>query len=377
MKVLYVLSLDDNFGAPRALMEMIQTLKKQYNITPVVLTPLKNKINDECDKLNIENYHILYGTSMYRKGDKLLNVLRYLLYKYGNIVSLRLIKNKINFDEIDFIHSNNSVIDFGYRLSKKYNKKHFWHLREFSDLDFNYYPFEKKYYSKMNESINIGISQTIIDAWKKKGLRNINLVYDGLDFSSIKTKKKYIKSEKIKMIFIGSICETKGQFNFIKTFSKIDRKVINNFELDIYGSGFKEYINRIKKYVKDNNLEDIINLKGYEKNIRNIIPNYDIGIVNSKCEAFGRVTIEYMSSGLLVLACSTGSNIELIKNKKTGLLFKRNDANSLEDALKLIINNNKLVKEISIEGRKYSTNKYSKEENAKNVYKLYLKEDNK
>ena len=192
MKVLYVLSLDDNFGAPRALMEMIQTLKKQYNITPVVLTPLKNKINDECDKLNIENYHILYGTSMYRKGDKLLNVLRYLLYKYGNIVSLRLIKNKINFDEIDFIHSNNSVIDFGYRLSKKYNKKHFWHLREFSDLDFNYYPFEKKYYSKMNDSINIGISQTIIDAWKKKGLRNINLVYDGLDFSSIKTKKKYI-----------------------------------------------------------------------------------------------------------------------------------------------------------------------------------------
>ena len=113
MKVLYVLSRDDKFGAPRALLEMVKTLKKNHNICPIILTPVNNDINKICNELGIENYSIMYGTAMKRKNEYFKNILRWIVYKYGNTFSIKKISKIIDFNNIDLIHSNNSVIDFG------------------------------------------------------------------------------------------------------------------------------------------------------------------------------------------------------------------------------------------------------------------------
>ena len=371
MKVLYVLSRDDKFGAPRALLEMIKTLKKNHNICPIILTPVNNDINKICNELGIENYSIMYGTAMKRKNEYFKNILRWIVYKYGNTFSIKKISKIIDFNNIDLIHSNNSVIDFGYKLSKKYNKKHIWHLREFADLDFNYYPFDKKYITYMNDSNNIAISNIIYDHWTNKKVKNITLVYDGIDIDDIKVKKKYNES-KIKFIFIGSLCETKGQLKFLNTILKLDKKIISNIEIHFFGTGEDSYIFQIKKLINENNLEKTIYLDGYTSNIRDIIKDYDIGIINSKSEAFGRVTVEYMASGLCVLASNTGANTEIINNNKTGIIFKYGDDSDIVKQITHIIQNRKEIKKIGINARKEVINKYTKEINARNIYKLYM-----
>ena len=370
MKVLYVLSRDDKFGAPRALLELVKTLKNNHNITPVILTPVNNDINKICNEIGIENYSIMYGTAMKRKGEFFRNIIRFFLYKYGNLFSIKKISKKINFNEIDLIHSNNSVIDFGYKLSKKYNKKHIWHFREFADLDFNYYPFDNKYISYMNDSNNIAISNVIYNHWTNKKVKNITLVYDGIDVDDIKVKTKY-KNSKIKFIFVGSLCETKGQLKFLNTFLKLDKDMLSNIEIHFFGGGEESYIKQIKKVISDNNLEKIVYLDGYASNIRDIIKNYDIGIINSKSEAFGRVTVEYMAAGLCVLASNTGANTEIINNKKTGLIFKYNDDTDMIKQITYIINHKNEIEKIGNSARKEVLSKYTKEINAKNVYKLY------
>lgn len=370
MKVLYVLSRDDKFGAPRALLELVKTLKNNHNITPVILTPVNNDINRICNEIGIENYSIMYGTAMKRKGEFFRNIIRFFLYKYGNLFSIKKISKKINFNEIDLIHSNNSVIDFGYKLSKKYNKKHIWHFREFADLDFNYYPFDNKYISYMNDSNNIAISNVIYNHWTNKKVKNITLVYDGIDVDDIKVKTKY-KNSKIKFIFVGSLCETKGQLKFLNTFLKLDKDMLSNIEIHFFGGGEESYIKQIKKVISDNNLEKIVYLDGYASNIRDIIKNYDIGIINSKSEAFGRVTVEYMAAGLCVLASNTGANTEIINNKKTGLIFKYNDDTDMIKQITYIINHKNEIEKIGNSARKEVLSKYTKEINAKNVYKLY------
>lgn len=370
MKVLYVLSRDDKFGAPRALLELVKTLKNNHNITPVILTPVNNDINKICNEIGIENYSIMYGTAMKRKGEFFRNIIRFFLYKYGNLFSIKKISKKINFNEIDLIHSNNSVIDFGYKLSKKYNKKHIWHFREFADLDFNYYPFDNKYISYMNDSNNIAISNVIYNHWTNKKVKNITLVYDGIDVDDIKVKTKY-KNSKIKFIFVGSLCETKGQLKFLNTFLKLDKDMLSNIEIHFFGGGEESYIKQIKKVISDNNLEKIVYLDGYASNIRDIIKNYDIGIINSKSEAFGRVTVEYMAAGLCVLASNTGANTEIINNKKTGLIFKYNDDTDMIKQITYIINHKNEIEKIGNNARKEVLSKYTKEINAKNVYKLY------
>lgn len=370
MRVLYVLSRDDKYGAPRALIEMVLTLKEKHNVEPIILTPAKNKINEQCDKLNIENYHIPYGTAMKIKKDYFNNILRWLLFKYGNIFSLRKISKKIDMNKIDLIHTNNSVIDFGYRLSKKHNIKHIFHIREFADLDFNYYPFDKNNIKYMNNSDNIAISKVINNHWEKKNVKNLNIIYDGIDLDTIEPKKKY-STGKIKFIFMGSLCEGKGQMDFLNAIVKLDKKTLSNIEIHFYGSGDNQYIQMISDFINKNSLKDAVYLKGYDSNIRCIIKEYDVGIINSRSEAFGRVTVEYMATGLCVLASNTGANTEIINDNKTGILFEYKNYDDICDKIKYIVNNNELIKKIGVAARKEVLKKYSKETNAANVYKLY------
>ena len=161
--------------------------------------------------------------------------------------------------------------------------------------------------------------------------------------------------------------------NFIEAVSNLDKKVLDNIEIHFVGSGEDKYVNDIKSFIENNDLKKYIYLDGYDSNIRDHIKEYDIGIINSKSEAFGRVTAEYMATGLCVLASNTGANVELIDDNKTGILFKYKDEKDICKKIEYISNNKNIIKEIGTKARKEVLSKYSKETNAKNVYELYKK----
>jgi glycosyltransferase involved in cell wall biosynthesis len=224
----------------------------------------------------------------------------------------------------------------------------------------------------MNNSYNIAISNVIKNHWNKKGVNNIELIYDGIDLETIKEKKNYIKS-KLKFIFIGSLCEGKGQLDFINSITKLDDEILNKIELHLFGSGDSKYISKIQNTIYKNNLSNVVFLDGYNENIRNEIKKFNIGIVNSKSEAFGRVTAEYMATGLCVLASNTGANQELIDNNKNGLIFEYKNYEDIRKKIMYLYNNQNLIKKYGISARKKINTNFSKEKNAENVYKLYMK----
>lgn len=63
------------------------------------------------------------------------------------------------------------------------------------------------------------------------------------------------------------------------------------------------------------------------------ITHADVGVTASDCEAFGRVTIEYMALGKAVIASNSGASPELVSNGKTGWLF---DAGSIDDLARVL-----------------------------------------
>ena len=129
---------------------------------------------------------------------------------------------------------------------------------------------------------------------------------------------------------------------------------------------YKILTDKIKKY----NLSNNFNFKGYQNNVNEVINKYDIAIMASKSEAFGRVTIEYMMANVAVIASDTGANIELINNKKNGLLYHYNDFQDLKNKIILLKNNKEFCRKIAQNGCKNSK-KYTSEINAKSIYKLY------
>ena len=325
MKVLYITNNDDKLGGAKALMEIVSEMKENNYVEPVVLTPKHNKVNEFCDNHNIENYSTKHHCFMFAKSNNKFKyfikyIPRFIKYKISNKIAMIEIKNKVDLTSIDCIHTNTSIVDIGALISRKYKIKHVWHIREFGKEDFNFVSYRRNYIDFMNENANklVVISNAVKKVWIEKGLKpeKVELIYDGIDVSDIKTREKKSDNKRMRILFSGAITENKGQKCLIEALSYIDEEILKNIEVDFLGKGTEQYEEELKNMVKEKKLDRNVNFLGYCSDLRERLQLYDVGVVCSKSEGFGRVTAEYMAAKLCVIASDTGANTELKQNKK-------------------------------------------------------------
>lgn len=381
MKILYIQDFGDIGGATNSLKELVKKMNNNYNIEPIIITSDYNSVNQYADENNYENYSIKHkqfivapSKNIFKKIIK--NYFPYILYIYNyifNLFALKKLEKKINFSEIDFVHTNVIRSQIGFIICKKYGIKHIVHLREFSDLDYNCKPLMKNYINYINKYSTqfIAISNVIKEHWIKKGLdeSKIKVIYNGVDI--IEKTKKIFSKDKIKMVFCGQICETKGQIQVIEALKLLDEDLLKKIRIDFYGTGEEKYINNLKNYIEKYKLESIISFKGFDKNVREKLQEYDIGFICSKSEAFGRVTVEYMMSRVLVIASDSGANKELITNEVNGLIYEYNNISKLKEniikAIEILDNR----KDIIDNAYNIANKKYTSDMNSKEIYKVY------
>lgn len=383
MKVLYICNRGETGGATKSLLNLVLQLSKM-GVEPYVLTPNKHGyVMNFCKKNNIKCFYIKYyeigyalNTSFLKKWIK---ILLYPFFWIMNVVfnqfQVAKIKQIIPIKEIDIIHTNVNRDNYGILLSKKYKIPNIMHLREFGTLDFECYYLRHNIYKYYNNSVDlfIAISKSIERFYIQKEIPNnkIITIYNGVDRDSI-ISKKYTKmiTDTFKIVMVGGISENKGQVQVVEALKLMSDRERKNIVVDFYGTGDNKYIIKLKEKIKKYNLNSNFCFKGYKKNINEIISKYDIAIMASKSEAFGRVTIEYMMANIAVIASNTGANPELIDNQKNGLLYNYNDYEDLKNKIVLLKNNKEMRKEIAENGCE-SSKKYTAEINASSIYNLY------
>lgn len=388
MKVLYIQSGDDKYGSPKSLMELVLSLKNRYDVEPIVLTQKEGKTNELCNQNNIKSYVIDFpaflivgGSNIYRK------IIKHVLYPYYWLkyrIKLSKAKKKIlsllENEKIDIVHTNINRIDIGNYYCSMKKIPHIMHIREFSKEDYNCMTLNPSYIDYLNKTTDkfVAISNAVKQNWTKKGLENnkIKTIYNGIDLSKYKTIPLRINenNDKIKIVFVGIVSETKGQIFLIKAIETLPDSIKNNIVVDFYGGGRKEYIKKLQRYVQKKGLSNIISFKGYCSDIPNILTDYDIGVVASRAEAFGRVTVEYMKAGLCVIASDTGANTEIVNDNENGLIFKYGDFNMLGNKIEYLIENKDTLRQIRETAYSLVDNKYSIDLCADNIFKLYKEE---
>jgi len=381
MKVLYIQDIGDKGGATNSLKEMVLNLSLNFNVTPVIITSDRNSVNEFADKNNFENYavnhrQLLVPASRKRLKNiikKLLKPFLYLLHHIYNLKAMKFLEKNIDFSTIDIIHTNVNRNDLGLMICKKYNIPHVMHIREFSDLDYQCIPLSRNYIKYMNTYTDrfIAISKVISEHWQKKGIdsNKIQVVYNGVIVPTEITKDT---NDKIKMIFSGQICNNKGQIQVLKALSNIKPNLLNKLQLDIFGDGDVEYINYLKKFVKSNGLEHVVNFRGFNSKLSDIISQYDIGFVCSKAEAFGRVTVEYMLSKVCVIASDTGANLEIIEDNVNGIIYHYDDIDDLSNKIINVANSKDLRTKLSMNAYIKSNERFTSTINVKNMYDMYI-----
>lgn len=139
------------------------------------------------------------------------------------------------------------------------------------------------------------------------------------------------KKRKNNFIFIGRLDENKDPLHLIKIFEKLKK---NGYflHLDIYGSGDLE--TNLKEYIKNQDLKEIVSLKGFTTNKR-IYENYTALLSASKNEGLPLTVLEAKRCGVPVIAFSWGdSTKEVITNGVNGFIVS-NDEDFMEKIILL------------------------------------------
>ena len=358
-------------GANLSMLQLLIELKK-LGCNVCVLLPDNGLL---CEKLKENNIQFVVSKFWLSLCDtsNLINRFKGFIKTIINILAyvLAYYRIKKRFGKVDIIHSNSTVIHIGDFFNFISGIPHVRHLREFGDLDYCLkYPYGSKLCMLlMNKCTdkNIAISESIINYYSQKGLHNIVLVYNGIPKNRIYER---VESDNINILCMGVISPQKNQVQLIDAIIPI----LNDYkDIKVYflGPDDSTYADNLKKYVRDNSLDNNIFFEGMQKDLSMYFKTALLGVVPSINEAFGRVTIEFMFNKIPVIASNKGCNLELILNNKTGILYDIENTEDLTKKIIEMITNKELRSRISYEAQSLALNNYTSEINAMNVLSVY------
>ena len=377
MNILFISSGSDNSGSAHSLVALAKILKEKYRLNVKVVIARKGPIEKQF-KNNSIDYYIIRHYTWIKSNNKELTFpqrLKNKIKKIINIVGETRLDKLINDNEIDIVHLNTITTGFGAKTALRNNKRLIWHIREFMDLDLN------SDFIKTDKSLKL-INQSdaviaISDSVKKHFSSKLNStklirVYNGIDKENYKDKANNVLKKKIITLTIaGRLAEPKGHIDAIKATSNLIKKGYN-VKLQIVGNGDLNYENQLKKLIIKHDIKNEVKFLGYIADIHNIWTKTDIALICSKAEAFGRVTVEAMMGGAIVVGADTKGTAELI-GSKYGYTYRQGDSNDLSNVIEYAINNKKYSQTKANLAREYAFENLTATKNADNIYNLYKK----
>ena len=207
--------------------------------------------------------------------------------------------------------------------------------------------------------------------WKKFAINHIGFDKDNVKIINnwtatkkhiqIGENRNYNKNEEIKKIlFIGWLEEFKGVFDLLEASKSLIQDGYK-FHLTFAGDGNARV--KVKNYIENNNLSNYIELQGWvqDNDLLGLLEKNDIFILPSWAEGLPNSMIEAMSAGLSVIVTDVGVIPNFIKNNENGLLIRPKDVKGLKNSIKLLLDDQNLIKRIAINGHKLAVNSFSSE----------------
>ena len=157
----------------------------------------------------------------------------------------------------------------------------------------------------------------------------IEYIPNGIPEDFFRKRKKKKEKEENKILFLGRISPIKDIETLILSLNYIKDKTL---KLEIVGPAEQNYLVKLKKLIKDNNLQNRITFTGAIFEVKKKINKIDsakIFVLPSKRESMPQSLIEAMAREKIVIASDNLGARDLIQNEKNGYLFKIGDSRDL------------------------------------------------
>ena len=206
---------------------------------------------------------------------------------------------------------------------------------------------------------------------------NIKIIYNGInwaDWSSVPNKEVFRKqyptiSEKF-VLFAGRLATNKGLSDLISAMQLIDKKSV---DLVITGADMG-LGKQLEKEASDKGVT--MHRLGHidDETYRSVLAAAEMLVLPSEYEAFGIVLLEAAAAKTAVIGTNVGGIPEAMSPGNNGLIVEYNDVNNLAKSIAILLEDEKMSKEMGNSGREWAKN-FSWESIVKEIeheYKLIL-----
>lgn len=365
-------------GGVRSFLNLVDELSKK-GIEPYVVVSEEWALTEELKKLGIP----FITSKMYRPFVGVVDKARFYHTKYyvklifNNIARIKATK-WFRENGVELVHINSQFAGIvGAQVAQRLNIPYVYHIREYLDQDFGVTFYSPKLVEKYIKPANqvIAISKAIQAFYQEKLGRRLSLVYNGFPVgiqTYYETEKRFQK-DKIHLVIVGRVNEAKGQQEALKALNV----VVNDFGkkdlvLHIVGyMGKDPYEIELATYAEEHNLKENVVFHGFTNNPFEISKQYDVGLMCSVAEAFGRVTVEYMLASLLVIGANTGGTPEIIEDNKSGLLYEQGNPQDLARKIMWVLDHQEEANAMMNCGRERVRKEFSIQATSDNVINIY------
>jgi glycosyltransferase involved in cell wall biosynthesis len=172
--------------------------------------------------------------------------------------------------------------------------------------------------------------------------RNTKIVYgaiDGEPYAGVRNTNE--PKETLSLLYVGRVTHEKGVHTAIEAVGRLVRDHgLKDLELTVVGDGDEDYVSALHQLVEQKDIASFVTfLPAQPKEaLPALYHRSDILLFTSIwAEPFGRVIVEAMASGTIVVGTAVGGAAEILKNGENALTFTPDDPASLSSQLKRLI----------------------------------------
>lgn len=368
ISVLYIVNESEAGGAAQSLMDMLTAARER--IHAIVVIPGEGSIEARFQKMNIDYYVVPFQTD-HRKSGVHTAAEEDRVFMSNYLAALKL-QEIIKREKIELIHTNSSVSNVGAIAALMAGIPHVWHIRELLEEHYGFSYLDealKKELFACSDTL-ITISDYVKNACRSRyGIDSVR-IYNGVNVDRFLSGNFDVKDGH-SFLLAGVISPQKGQGDAVRAAHELIR---NGEEIQLYivGGGNYQYRWLLKKYVKKHGLERNIHFLDHREDLRQLRDRCLYSITASKMEALGRVTVEAMMAGCVVIGADTGGTAEIIgQDHSRGYLYRQGDYKSLAEMMRYAMAHRENNTEIQRRAQQYSRDRFDTAKYLEEVTRIY------
>ncbi len=195
-----------------------------------------------------------------------------------------------------------------------------------------------------------------LKTWCEKNLKTSKVTY--LPNFVTMGERQSDHSERSSIIMcLANLKAPKNHLNLLQAFSKLNKE-FPRWKLQLIGADYQDaYSEEIKDFIRDNGMEDAVELLGLQSDTKNLLEQAKIGVLSSDHEGLPMALLEYGAAGIAALTTKVGRCEEVIST--FGTTVPPGDPDAFANGLRSYMKNESLLAQHASQFRKHVEAQYS------------------